>query len=122
MAYLRKEDETIEMDYPLSKVWEAIHKAIKDLKWTIEETKDTEYQLKAKTKKSFMSYSSLFLINAEAIKENVTRVKISAETPVTTLTAIADFGKTKERLNMFLSALSNQLSPQPEENEEKHKH
>jgi 23S rRNA A2030 N6-methylase RlmJ len=119
MAYLRKENETVEMDYPLSKVWEAIQKAIHDLKWTVEEIKETEHQLKAKTKKSFMSYSSLFLINAEAIKENVTRVKISAETPVTTLTAIADFGKTKERLNMFLSALSNQLLPRSEANEEK---
>ncbi|MCX8150170.1 MAG: DUF3568 family protein [Candidatus Bathyarchaeota archaeon] len=119
MAYLRKENETIEMDYPLSKVWEAIQKAINDLKWSIEEKKEGEHQLKAKTKKSFMSYSSLFLINAETVKENVTRVKISAETPVTTLTAIADFGKTKERLNLFLSTLSNQLSPQLETKEEK---
>jgi len=113
MAYLRKENEIIEMDYPLNKVWEAIQKVIIDLQWTVEETKESEHKIKAKTKKTFMSYSSLFLVTAEAIKENATRVQISAETPVTTLTAIADFGKTKERLNLFLSALSNHLSPQP---------
>ncbi len=113
MAYLRKENEIIEMDYPLNKVWEAIQKVIIALQWTVEETKESEHKIKAKTKKTFMSYSSLFLVTAEAIKENVTRVQISAETPVTTLTAIADFGKTKERLNLFLSTLSNHLSPQP---------
>ncbi len=111
MAYLRKEKEIVEMDYPLSTVWAAIQKAIPDIQWTIEETKEAEHKVKAKTKAGFMSYSSLLSIEAVAVAENVTRVTVSAETPTTTLTAIADFGKTRERIDLFLAALVKQLTP-----------
>lgn len=110
MAYLRKEKEIVEMDHPLSTVWEAIQKAIPDIEWTIEETNEAEYKVTAKTKAGFLSYSSLFAIQAVAVAENVTRVSVSAETPVTTLTAIADFGKTSERIDLFFASLAKQLN------------
>ena len=34
MAYLRNEKETIEVDYPLEKIWAAIPEAVKVLEWT----------------------------------------------------------------------------------------
>ncbi len=111
MAYLRKENEIVEMDYPLSTVWAAIQKAIPDIEWTIEDTNEAEHKVKAKTKAGFMSYSSLLSIEVVAMAENVTRVNVSAETPTTTLTAIADFGKTRDRIDLFLAALVKQLNP-----------
>jgi hypothetical protein len=111
MAYLRKEKEIVEMDYPLSTVWVAIQKAIPDIDWIIEETNEAEHKVKAKTTAGFMSYSSLLSIEAVVVAENVTRVDVSAETPTTTLTAIADFGKTRERIDLFLVALIKQLKP-----------
>jgi len=111
MAYLRKENEIVEMDYPLDKVWQAIQKAITTLAWTIEESDDAKHNLKIKTRGAIMGYSSVLSVNAFAVAEGTTRVSVSAETPVTTLTSIADFGRTKERLNSFLAALSKELTP-----------
>lgn len=110
MAYLRKEKEIVEMDYPLNTVWVAIQKAIPAIDWTIEETNEVEHQVKAKTKAGFLSYSSLFSIQAVAVAENITRVSVFAETPVTTLTAVADFGKTSERIDLFFASLAKQLN------------
>jgi carbon monoxide dehydrogenase subunit G len=110
MAYLRKEQEMVEIDHPLTNVWEAIQKAIPDIEWTIEEIKDKEYQIKVKTKSGFMSYSSLLLIEAIKVTEDTTRINIFAETPVTTVTAVADFGRTRQRIDLFLAGLVKQLS------------
>ena len=110
MAYLRNENETVEIDYPLSKVWAAIPKALDSLEWTIEETNDTTNHAKAKTKGAFMSYPSVLIIHGAAVDEKTSRVKVTAETPVTTITSIADFGRTRERIDQFFEALAKQLT------------
>ncbi|PVX27373.1 MAG: hypothetical protein CW716_02665 [Candidatus Bathyarchaeum sp.] len=110
MAYLREEKETVEADYPVDQVWAAAHKALKALKWTIEENNAQTYSLKVKTKKSFLSYSSIMQINAKQVSKKTTQITVAAETPVTTITAIADFGKTHERIDLFLAALMSQLT------------
>ncbi len=110
MAYLRKENETVEIDYPLDKVWAAVPKALASLEWTIEETDDTKHHLKAKTKGAFMSYPSMLIIDVAAVDKKTTRCKVRAETPVTTITSIADFGRTRDRIDVFFEALSNQLT------------
>ncbi|MCW4054204.1 MAG: hypothetical protein NWE84_04695 [Candidatus Bathyarchaeota archaeon] len=110
MAYLRKEKETVEIDYPLDKVWATISKAINSLEWTIEAADDTEHHVKAKTKGGFMSYPSVLIIDAMAVDEKTARVKVAAETPVTTITSIADFGRTRDRIELFFEALAKQLS------------
>jgi hypothetical protein len=112
MAYLRKEKETVEMDFPLAQVWQAIQKTIKNLGWTTEKNDEPTHQIKAKTKSAFLSYSSIISIEATAIAKNTTRVKVTAETPVTTVTSIADFGRTQERIDSFLLVLSTQLNPE----------
>jgi hypothetical protein len=109
MAYLRKEKEIVEMDFPLNTVWEAIAKAISSLEWTVEETNETAHQLKTRTKHNFMAYSSVITVDAFIVDEKTTRVTVSAETPVTTITGIIDFGRTQERINSFLLALVKQL-------------
>jgi hypothetical protein len=109
MAYLRKEKEIVEMDYPISKVWESIAKAITSLEWKTEETNETTHKVKVKTKQNFMAYPSLITIEALEAGEKATRVTVSAETPVTTITGIVDFGRTSERINSFLLALVKQL-------------
>lgn len=110
MAYLRTEKETVEMDFTLIKVWTAIHQATAQLEWTEEELDEEKHCMKVKTKGALMSYSSMVNVEAKAVSEKTTRVTVSAETPVTTMTAIVDFGRTKERIGHFLSALAEQLN------------
>jgi hypothetical protein len=110
MAYLRKEKETVEIDYPLGKVWSAVPKALANLEWTREETDDTAKRVKAKTKGGFMSYPSVLIIKVGAVDEKTARVEVTAETPVTTITSIADFGRTRDRIELFFEALAKQLS------------
>lgn len=117
MAYLRKEKETFEMDFPLNTVWTAIHSVIESLEWTIEQNDDAKHNLKAKTKSAFMAYNSVLSIEALAVTEKTTRVRVSAETPVTTLTSIVDFGRTRERIDSFMAALGKQLTPETNEPE-----
>jgi hypothetical protein len=110
LAYLRKEKETFEIDYPLTKIWAAIPKAIASLEWTVEEIDDTTHHAKAKTKAGFMSYSSVLIIDAVPVDKKTARVTVTAETPVTTITSIADFGRTQHRIDSFFEALAKQLS------------
>ncbi len=110
MAYLRKEDETVEIDYSLDKVWVAMLKSLDRLEWTVEETDETKHHIRAKTKGGFMSYPSVVTIEAVAMDKKLTRCKIEAETPVTTITALADFGRTRERINLFFEVLAKQLT------------
>lgn len=112
MAYVRNEQETVEMDFPLDKVWENIKKTIMKLEWSIEATDNSKYRLQAKTKSAFLSYATTLAIEAKATADKVTRVTVVAETPVTTITSVIDFGKTRERVDMFLQALALQLNPE----------
>ncbi len=110
LAYLRKEKETFEIDYPLSKIWAAIPKALASLEWTIEEIDDTAHHAKAKTKGGFMSYGSVLIIDAVPVDKKTARVTVAAETPVTTITSVADFGRTRDRIELFFEALAKQLT------------
>lgn len=112
MAYLRKEKEAFEIDYPLDKIWAAIPKALASLQWTMEENDSTAHHAKAKTKGAFMSYNSMLTIDAMPVNKKTAKVTVTAETPVTTITAMADFGRTQQRLEMFFEALAKQLSSQ----------
>jgi hypothetical protein len=109
MAYLRKEKEIVEMDYSINTVWDAVSKVITILEWKTEEINDATHQVKVKTKQNFMAYPSLITIDVFEAGEKATRVTVSAETPVTTITGIVDFGRTSERINSFLLALVKQL-------------
>ncbi len=110
MAYLRKEKETVEIDYSLNKVWIAIQKVLANLNWNTEQIDETAHHLKAKTKAGPMSWSSVLLIDAAPVHENTTRVSVVVETPSTTITAIVDFSKGKRRMNLFLMELGKQLA------------
>jgi hypothetical protein len=110
MAYLRKEKETVEMDYSLNKVWAAIPRALKSLNWTVEQINKKTLHVKAKTKASLMSYGSVFQIDTVPVDEKTTRVSVAAETPATTITAIVDLGRGKERIDLFFAALAKQLT------------
>lgn len=109
MAYLRKENETVEVDYALSKVWAAIPEVLTSLEWTVEQNDDASHHMRVKTKTGFMSYSSTLTIDGASVDEKTSRVTVKAETPVTTITSIADFGRTKERIQLFFEALAAQL-------------
>jgi len=110
MAYLRKEDETVEIDHPLDKVWGAVQKALTSLAWSVEQIDETEHRVKVKTKSAPWSYSSILMIAVLSMSENTTRVSIAAETPVTTITAIVDFRQGRRRIDMFLAELAKQLA------------
>jgi hypothetical protein len=109
MAYLRKEEETVEIDHSLDKVWTAIQKVLASLGWNIEQVSEAEHRVKAKTKAGFMSYGSIVLINVVSVDEKTTRVSVATETPVTTITAIVDFAQGKRRIALFFTELARQL-------------
>jgi len=110
MAYLRKEKGTIEIPYSLSKVWSAITKVLTSLEFDTEQIDDKAHHIKAKTKSGLMSWSSVFIIAAESVDEKNTRVSIAADTPVTTITAMFDFGRTRQRMDLFFTELAKQLA------------
>ena len=109
MAYLRSENEKLEIDYPLQKVWATVPQAVKTLEWTIEEKDDTAYKAVLKTKAGFLSYSTKIALEAASADEKTTHMSIAAETPVTTITSMADFGRTRDRVDQFIEALAKQL-------------
>ncbi len=119
MAYLRKEKEIVEMDFPISKVWDAIAKATTSLEWKVEETNESIHQLKVKSKANFMAYASNLTVVVTNVGDKTTRVTVSAETPVTTITGIVDFGRTRERIDSFLLALVKQLKSESASSDKK---
>jgi len=110
MAYLRKEKETVEIAYSLNRVWTAIPKVLTSLKWNIEQIDDTVHHVKAKMKASLMLWGSVLLIDAVPVDKNTTRVSVATETPITTITAMVEFGRTRQRINLFLMELEKQLA------------
>jgi hypothetical protein len=110
MAYLRKEREMVEIAYSLSKVWTAIPKVLTSLEWSVEQIDDSAHHVKAKTKAGLVFWGSVLLIDAVPVDENTTRVSIVAETPATTITAMVDFGRTKQRIDLFFTELAKQLA------------
>lgn len=106
MAYLREEKEKIEIDYPIEKVWSAIPEVITRLEWKNKETDEANHKLKVLTKKGFLAYESTLNVDVVAANESTTRVAISAETPVTTITSMADFGRTRDRIELFIETLA----------------
>jgi hypothetical protein len=110
MAYLRKEEETVEIDHSLNRVWVAVQRVLKSLDWNVEQIDEAGHRVKAKTKAGPMSWSSVFLVDVVSVNENTTRVTAAAETPVTTITAIVDFGQGKRRIAHFFRELSKELA------------
>jgi hypothetical protein len=109
MAYLRDESEKLEIDYPLERIWEAIPEVVKVLEWQIEEKDDSKHTVKLKTKGGFMAYGSIFQVEVKAVDEKTTRMAINAETPVTTITSIIDFGRTRDRMGQFIEMLAKEM-------------
>jgi hypothetical protein len=110
MAYLRKEEDVIELVYPLNKVWMAIPKALDSLGWTVEQIDDTTHHVKAKTQASRMSWSTALQINAVLVSGSTTKVSVVAESVATIITAIIDFGKVRRCINLFFEELLKQLT------------
>ncbi len=109
MAYVRKEKQTFEIDFPMAKVWEAIPKALETLSWTVEEVRAETRHIKAKTKTNFMVYASIMDIDVLSVNEKTVRLTIEAETPVTTITSMAYLGRGQDRINQFLEQLEKSL-------------
>lgn len=109
MAYLRKEKQTVEIDFPLNKVWTAIPTVLTSLEWTIEQMDDSTHHMAVKTKRGFMSYSSQLTIDGLIVNEKTCRVTVQGETPVTTITALTDFGRTSDRIELFFETLAIEM-------------
>jgi len=110
MAYLRTEKESFEIDYSIEKVWDAIPEVVKYLNWTIEEKDDQKYTAKLKSKPGFLAYATILFIEALSVDQKTCKMTINAETPVTTITSIADFGRTRDRLAQFVDELSKEMA------------
>jgi hypothetical protein len=110
VAYLRKEKETVEIDYSLGEVWTVIPEVLASLEWKIEQIDDSAHHAKVKTKAGFMSYASTLAIDAIPVDERKCRITVQGETPVTTITAVADFGRTSDRIHLFFETLAKRLN------------
>ncbi len=110
MAYLRKEKETVEIDYSLGEVWTVIPEVLASLEWKIEQIDDSAHHAKVKTKAGFMSYASTLAIDGAPVDEKKCRITVQGETPVTTITAVADFGRTSDRIHLFFETLAKRLN------------
>ncbi len=106
MAYLKEQKEKIEISYPLNTLWEAIPKAIEKLDWKIQETNESTHHIKVKTKGGFIAYPSNLKIDLVTIDEKTTQMSVLAETPVTTITSMADYGRNDERIGKFVTTLA----------------
>ena len=100
----------MEIDYALSEVWAAIPEVLNSLEWTVEQTDDSAHHTKVKTKPGFISYSSRLTIDGLAVNEKKCRVTVEGETPVTTITAVADFGRTSDRIQVFFETLARRMN------------
>jgi hypothetical protein len=109
MAYLRTEKDSFEIDYPLEKIWDAIPDVIKYLNWTIEEKDDQKHTAKLKSKPGFLAFATMLFIEASSIDSKTSKMTVNAETPVTTITSIADFGRTGDRLGQFVDELAKEM-------------
>ena len=110
MAYLRTETENLEVSFSIEKIWAAIPNTISKLEWKIEETDQKTHHIKVKTAGAFLSYSSDLSIDLTMVNEKTTRMAIKAETPVTTITSVADFGRTRDRIEMFVVTLASLMN------------
>ena len=110
MAYLRKEKETVEIDYSIDKVWKTLPKALKETGCTIQQIDDETYHIKAKTQKGLVSWGSMLLIDAKRVNENKTQVSVVAETPVTTISSLLDFGRARRRIDLLFAAMAKKLN------------
>lgn len=110
VAYLRQEKETFEIDYPLNKVWGTIPAVLKILEWTMEQADNETHHAKVRTKSAFLSYSSVLIIDANPVNEKMCKVTVHSETPVTTITSMADFGRSSDRIQTFFETLARQLT------------
>ena len=63
MAYLKEQNENLEISYPLNAIWEAIPKAIEKLDWKIQEKDEETHHLIVKTKGGFIAYPSTLKID-----------------------------------------------------------
>ena len=112
MAYLREEQQAVEVDFPVDAIWASIPKAVKTLEWKIEKKDDSTHHMQIRTKGAFLSYHSNIQVDLSAIDEKKTKMTLKGETPVTTITAMADYGRTNERIDVFVIALANIMSPE----------
>ena len=108
---MRKETETVEIDYPLEKVWKNIPKALKELEWSIESIDEKTRQVKAKTPKGYILWSTALQLDVFSVDNKTTRIKATSETPFTTISSIVDLGRSKRRTELFFAALAKQLNP-----------
>jgi hypothetical protein len=109
MAYVRDENEKFEIDYSLDVIWDAIPIVVEQLDWELEEKDDTTHKAKIKTRRGFLAYSTTIFLELNSVGEKKTRMAINGETPVTTITSILDFGRTREQIGLFISRLAKHL-------------
>ena len=109
MAYLRKDMKTLEIDYPLERVWDTIKRTIPALGLDTEHADEETHQVKAKTKSGFLRLSSLIIVGATAVGGNKTKISVTAEKPVTTITGIMDFEQASQIIDGFLTELARLL-------------
>jgi hypothetical protein len=106
MAYLKEAKQELEIDFPLSSVWEAIPKAVNELGWKIQEQDKTTHRLIVNTKGTLTAYGSQLKMQLSKANEKTTNLAIIGETPATTITSTLNFTATPESIDIFSITLA----------------
>ena len=109
VAYVRREEGAAEYAHPLNKVWACIPEVVAGLGWGVEAVDDVAHRVRVKTWSGLFAWGSVFLIDVVAVSDGTTRVNVRAETPVTAITGLVDFGRTGQMIGVFFQELQRQL-------------
>ena len=91
--------------YSIDKVWNAVFEALDSLHWPVDRSEPVFHKIKAKTRTSWLAWSSNILIDLSAIDDKNTKVSVIAETH-----QAIDWGQTGERIDRFFQTLQSQFT------------
>ena len=114
MAYLRKKEHLVDIDYSIIKVWNGILEIIPKLEWTLTKKDKATHEIEVVTNKGLLSYASKLFIKIWSVDKKTTRIRLHSETPVTTITSVVDFGRIEDRNEAFFEALGLYLTAKKE--------
>lgn len=91
-------------------MWQALPKAVDEFDWDIQEKDAAAHLLIIKTSDTLTSYASILRIELKPLNGNSTRMTVTGETPVTTITSTLQFGQTYDVIEDFVLALADVMN------------
>jgi hypothetical protein len=110
MAYLRRMQKDVDIDFPVEAIWKAIPTAIDELDWEITREDDVNHRLTIRTSDTLTSYASTLNLELKKMDETRSHLVILGETPVTTITSTLQFSQTCDAMEDFVLELAEVMN------------